>query len=291
LRQLPVVAGMLLGLSAAGGTIPSGQTFIPAWHSAGLTLESIPNPRTIVDVRDFGAVGDGVANDYAAFTNAIASLGNKPGVVFVPAGSYYIRSPLNLRSGVILRGQSATNTMLTFSTNFYSQCINISGSGFGAFQNIQSGATLFSSQVTVTNAGVFTIGKYSSIRMCKPGDWGLSDWGTNSIAQIQKVTAMTGNVLTLDQPLRLDYSLYVPQVAPFNTPMTNAGIENLKITRDFSAATSTEANRNNMFTIRIAYAADCWVRGCDLYKCFGAHVGMEYATHNEVRGNYFEEAH
>ncbi len=291
LRQLLLMAGVLLGLSAAGATIPSGQTFIPAWNTAGVTLESIPNPRTILNVRDYGAVGDGVTNDYAAFTNAIASLSNKPGVVFVPAGSYYIRSPLNLRSGVILRGQSSTNTTLTFSTNFFSQCINISGSAFGPFQFIQSGATLFSSQVTVTNAGVFTVGKYVSIRMYHPGDWGLSDWGTNNIGQIQKVTAITGNVVTLDQPLRVDYSPYEPQIATLNTPMTNAGVENLKITRDFSAATSTEIDRNNKFTIRIAYAADCWVRGCDLYKCFGGHVGMEYATHNEVRGNYFEEAH
>jgi autotransporter-associated beta strand protein len=290
-RLVLAAALAALGMTAAADTIPQNQTFISAWHTAGLTMGEVPNPRTIVNVRDFGALGNGTSNDYAAFNAAITSLNFKAGVVFVPAGSYYLRSPLNLRSGVILRGQSATNTTITFSTNFYNHCINISGSAFGAFQFIQSGATLMSSQVTVTNPGVFAAGKYVALRMYKPGSWGLSDWGTNSIGQIQRVLAITGSVLTLDQPLRLNYSPYEPQIAPFNTPITNAGIENIRITRDMSAATSTADDRDNMFTIHINNAADCWVRGASLFKCFGAHIGLEYATHSEFRGNYFEEAH
>jgi autotransporter-associated beta strand protein len=285
------VAGLAVSLAAAADTIPERQTFIPAWHSAGLTEKTFPNPRLIVNVRDFGALGNGVSNDYAAFNAAITSLNFKAGVVFVPAGSYYLRSPLTMRSGVILRGQSATNTTLTFSTNFFSQCINISGGAFGAYQFIQGGATQYSSQVTVTNVGVLTPGRYVGIRMYKPGSWGLSEWGTNNIGQIAKILAITGAVVTLDQPLRQNYSLYEPQIAPLNSPMTNAGIENLRITRDYSAATSTADERDNMFTIRIAQAADCWVRGANLFKCFGAHIGLEYATHNEFRGNYLEEAH
>jgi hypothetical protein len=289
--QALIVAGFLLVGAAAADTIPAGQTYVPAWHSAGLSLGDVPNPRLIVNVRDFGALGNGASNDHAAFNAAITSLNFKAGVVYIPPGNYYLRSPLTMRSGVILRGQSSANTTLTFSTNFVSACINISGSAFGAFQFVPSGATRMSSQVTVTNPSVFTVGKYVSLRMYKPGSWGLSDWGTNNIGQIGMVTAITGSVLTLDQPLRLDYSPYEPQIAPLNNPMTNAGIETLRITRDLSSATSTESTRNNVFTIRIAYAADCWVRGADLYKCFGAHIGLEYATHNEIRGNYFQEAH
>lgn len=279
----------LLAGVARADTIPPAQTFVPAWASAGLTLSEPPCPRRIVNVRDFGALGNGVSNDYAAFNAAIISLNSQAGVVFIPAGNYYLRSGLTLRSGAVLRGQSATNTTLTFSSDFYTHCITISGSGFGAFQSIETGATQFSARVTVADAGVFSTGRYVVVRMFKPpADWGLSSWATNNIGQLARVSAIAGNTLTLDQPLRLDYSPCVPQIAPFNSPITNAGIENIRITRELAGSNDV---RDNMYTIRMAYAADCWVRGANLYRCFGAHIALEYATHNEIHGNYLEEAH
>lgn len=44
--------------------------------------------RDVVSVKDFGAVGDGVADDAAAFTNAVTAAGTRN--VFVPGGSYKI---------------------------------------------------------------------------------------------------------------------------------------------------------------------------------------------------------
>ena len=44
--------------------------------------------RDVVSVKDFGAVGDGVADDTAAFTNAVTAAGTRN--VFVPGGSYKI---------------------------------------------------------------------------------------------------------------------------------------------------------------------------------------------------------
>lgn len=53
-----------------------------------------------VDVKDFGAVGDGVADDTNAFLIAIAKT-NGSGGVFVPAGIYRITKPLDCSGGKV----------------------------------------------------------------------------------------------------------------------------------------------------------------------------------------------
>jgi len=57
-----------------------------------------------LNVRDYGAVGDGVANDTLAFNNAIgAAYDTKTNLVVIPAGLYRI-DPLIVSPGVVLRG-------------------------------------------------------------------------------------------------------------------------------------------------------------------------------------------
>jgi len=55
-----------------------------------------------VDVRDFGAIGDGVTNDYAAFAAADAAASGKR--VVVPPGNYYIASNLTFENPVQFEG-------------------------------------------------------------------------------------------------------------------------------------------------------------------------------------------
>src|SRR5438477_8088052 len=61
--------------------------------------------RPWVDVRAFGAVGDGVADDTAAMQAAVDSLHAAGGVVFVPQGLYCITAPLQIhRDDTVVRG-------------------------------------------------------------------------------------------------------------------------------------------------------------------------------------------
>lgn len=57
-----------------------------------------------VDIKDFGAVGDGVADDTTKIQAAIDSLSSSGGVVSVPRGTYKITATLKYDSGITIQG-------------------------------------------------------------------------------------------------------------------------------------------------------------------------------------------
>jgi hypothetical protein len=86
------------------GTIAAGST-------TRRTLEA--RAADVVNVKDFGAVGDGVADDTAAIQAAINAALTSRGRVFVPAGTYKVTSTLNCTSGgaaVLVVGESRQST-------------------------------------------------------------------------------------------------------------------------------------------------------------------------------------
>ena len=57
-----------------------------------------------VNVKDFGAVGDGVTDDTAAIQAAIDSLGSSGGTVYMPKGIYKTTAAIIVKDSVILKG-------------------------------------------------------------------------------------------------------------------------------------------------------------------------------------------
>ena len=92
-------------------------------------LESIgigKNDLPYVNVRDYGAVGDGVIDDTAAIQAAINDVGAKGGgVVVFPPGEYYTDTVVVRYSNVQLIGQGIENTKLTLKDMATGACIQI----------------------------------------------------------------------------------------------------------------------------------------------------------------------
>jgi hypothetical protein len=65
-----------------------------------------------LNVKRFGATGDGVADDTAAIQAAIAANPDDRGVVYLPAGTYGISGPLTIQSGVTLIGDGDETTTI-----------------------------------------------------------------------------------------------------------------------------------------------------------------------------------
>jgi hypothetical protein len=92
---------------------PDGR--LPEFGFAGYRCgeQPIPDLPVTASVRDFGAVGDGVADDTAAFLAAIA--GTAAGAILVPAGRYLITGFVTIgKPGLVLRGEGAEASVLVF---------------------------------------------------------------------------------------------------------------------------------------------------------------------------------
>lgn len=102
-----------------------------------------------VNVKNFGAVGNGVANDTAAIQSAINSIASTGGTVFFPEGTYNVTS-LNLNfKGIKLQGSGWVGTKLQGIQNNL-KIVNIT-SDFCGIEDIQVG---FSGPTPTTIASV-----------------------------------------------------------------------------------------------------------------------------------------
>jgi polygalacturonase len=92
-------------LKLAGGTLAAGAIPFTAYASASGDINSKPNQQWLsgfLNVRNFGATGDGMAMDTAAINRAIeAAASSGGGTVVVPAGTYACYS-IHLKSNVSL---------------------------------------------------------------------------------------------------------------------------------------------------------------------------------------------
>ncbi len=97
-------------LAASGGSSLVG--FLQAGTGAvARTVQS--KMRDVVSVKDFGAVGDGVADDTAAFASALAYLGSiSGGELQCPSGTYRTSSPLIVQDKTVIKGSGKKNTII-----------------------------------------------------------------------------------------------------------------------------------------------------------------------------------
>src|SRR3989442_803282 len=83
---------------------------------------------------------------------------------------------------------------------------------------------------TVADVASFSIGDYAELKETN-GAWNSvpATWAVDCVGQIMKITNIIGDSLFLDEALRIDYTDSLePQIRVFN-PITNVGIECLKI--------------------------------------------------------------
>ncbi|WP_223836747.1 glycosyl hydrolase family 28-related protein [Paenibacillus oceani] len=111
---------LLLSMGAAGITVAAGG-LLQASAASNQTVEqssySVQQATYgAVNVKDFGAAGDGTNDDTAAIQSAIeACAGEGGGIVFLPPGIYNVTGTLQLHTGVTLEGAGVSAWDLVFS--------------------------------------------------------------------------------------------------------------------------------------------------------------------------------
>lgn len=267
-------------LHVDGSTIPTHRT--THWRDAGAVSQfSFPGP--VVDVTTMGAVGDGISDDFAAVSSALASLGGSPGILLFPPGEYLIMGTLHLPDSVILRGSGAGSTTLLFNVGENSHAIQVAGSAPGAFTPIASGYQKNSTQIALSDTLPFAPGDLAEI--LQDGHVHMtSAWAMNTLGQLVVVDSVVGKTLYLRCPLRLDYSDTLNPRIRRVQPRQGVSIECLTIQRLDSTGSST-AN------IWFHYAYNCRVHGVESRLGNFAHIDIRRSSHITISNSYFSEAH
>ena len=86
--------------------------------TGAVTRPSLDKLGDTVSVKDFGAKGDGVADDTTAVLAAMAHAKLKKRNIYFPSGSYLYSSTINIPYGVRVYGESENTTTLIYTGNF-----------------------------------------------------------------------------------------------------------------------------------------------------------------------------
>jgi hypothetical protein len=137
----------------------SAQT---AFTSFPFSATGAPKARTMPDrladvknVRDFGAVGDGVTDDTVAIQSAVSARGTMAGVIFFPPGTYRTSSPITFspttEASLVFQGVGVASTIVGSFNDYLIKIIN-GGNGVGECYFVQD--------LSLTNYGTSGGGVY-----------------------------------------------------------------------------------------------------------------------------------
>lgn len=280
---------------------PDGR--LPDFSFAGYQCGEKPIPELPVtgNVRDFGARGDGVTDDTAAFNAAIA--GTVSGAILIPAGRYLITGFVTIaKPDLVLRGESRETAVLVFdrpldavkpnwgatTTGMRTSNYSWAGGYFVIRGDLRPGpAVAITAEagrgdcaVTVASAAGLKAGDWVDIQVWDDaarsltaylydGDPGpitcLKPTRTRQPARIAAVDAASGRV-RLDRPLRFGTpAAWKPELLTLNPSVTGSGIERVRF--EFPAAPwhgeFTELGYN---AAELTGVAHCWVRDVHIHN-------------------------
>jgi hypothetical protein len=277
------------------------------WFPAGLdTVGGIPTyPSVTCTGLDPTGATDSTSQIQACIDNAAANT-----AVFIPAGTYRITFSLNMKASIALRGARPVvspwlpqaNSAMTTLNMTNASTIDFDGGGKETNWNpgansgiaITSGYTQGSTSITVSDASIFSVDDYISIYQNKDpaviDDKGLDYLGEDCngcsdphvLQQYSRITAKSGNTLTIDPPVYYVTPNPTGQSVRRQTFMSLAGLENLRL----------NGNGTNIRFIQMDFTRNCWVKGVETYNvgydgAGSPHVWIVWSYANEIRDSYF----
>ena len=207
-------------------------------------------------------------------------------VVLLSAGTYVWDTTVRVgASKVVLRGEGADKTIIQHAPTAAFVLRLGSSSAYVTTVNaaVTGGGTKDSFSFQLANASGLSTGEVIELlRDDEP--YVHSNYPNTRLKQVNRITEVTGNVITVRNPLLHDFSGGNARVwLKWVRHSTNAGIEDLKI--DHSTYTGTD-----LTTLKIAFCDECWIRGVESYKSRNYHFMVETALNFEFKDGYVHEA-
>jgi hypothetical protein len=243
----------------------------------------IPDIPAGPNVLDYGAVGDGQADDTQALNRAIAAA-DAGTAVYLPPGNYRITSKIRINKGVVVRGAGFDHTILTCDLSS-DPCLAIEYDyPPRTYTPLQAGYHKGSSVVTVADIAGFAAGQFVEFRQDNDPALMSGMETDRNVGQFTRVVAVDteARTLTIEKPLHFSYNPAMNPGARHLTMVEGAGIEDLRIEMPLATGTSYG-------NVAFIGAANCWMRGVWSHMAYGGHVYMKEAYANEIRGCVFQD--
>jgi len=266
----------------------------------------IPSRSTIcanVKSPPYNALGDGSADDTTAIKNAIKACGSGQ-VVYLPSGTYKISAPLQVKSGITVRGDGMSKTIIKGASGYTSKwLIGFEDPSFdwdfskSPARDLSSGYTKGSSNITTSVAHGWSAGDIILIDQLEnpTGDPSISNDGTSGactwcgrssgnrpIGQWAKVISVpTATTAQIDPPLYWNFNgTKSPQAVKATGLTQNAGIEDLTVDNSVSAARDTTY---------IHFAINSWFLRVELNGSYRRHIDVNGGLWNTISASNLHE--
>jgi Pectate lyase superfamily protein len=324
---LTLTCAVLVVLSASRPSV--GQTYSALWgeHGERWSADSrlpdfsyagyhrgespIPTAPHSLNVKDFGAIGDGEQDDTQAFLDAIAAAS---GPILIPAGRYRITQILEIqKSGVVLRGEGPDKTVLFFPTplndirpnwgattggrrtsnySWWGGLVWVKGNyGSNVLTQVTAQAKRGAHTLEVASTEGLSVGQRIEIFMRDDAEKSLTNYlysgdpgntlkfpGANA-SFVVTLTQVSAQEIAFDRPLRFDVSLaWKPEIRRFEPTVSEVGIEDLcfEFPKTDYEGHFTELGFN---AVGMEGVADCWVRNVRIVNAdSGFFVGAHFCT-------------
>ena len=274
-------------LGTFGQIIPSGTTI--DWTHVGVRGGIVARPNSIdVTQSPYNADKTGTTDATAAIQAAInAATSNS--VVYFPDGKYLIDGSLSLAASYItLRGHT-NSTLVGVGGGGAMLVIGHPGDEDGAVTDyIGSGSTNGSTQITLTTTPSFSVGDLIGISQndVMIGTANLPIMNVHqynyNIQQEVIVTAISGNTVTLSDPLLWNFTNTPVVLAAVGGVTKSVGVENLIFS---TKNTATGGTGSYSFTIEMYDCYDSWVTNCSVLYSFSYAWSAYYSSHLTLFGN------
>jgi hypothetical protein len=204
---------------------------------------------TTINVRNYGATGNGSTDDTAAIVRALASLPSTGGMISFPCGTYRITSGLTLSTSNTRVAGAGSCTTLKLSGSGSFVALTVVGRGLGSYTKLVSDTT--SNSFTVGSGGLaalgITAGSYVLV-----SDRAIASNGPGSppiaTQQVVKIAAVSGDTAAIEGFFAHNFTLVspypsnqgcCPYVQKIGPPVSTVSVTNLNI--DGAENTGSEA--------------------------------------------------
>lgn len=247
-------------------------------------------------------LADNANDDEACVDDTITSASADPGpvIVFFPAGTYNFTTNQTIRvqrSNMILRGEDSATTRLKFHAGQERLCamnavtsICFGGGSDGSDVAWTGGFAEDTSVLVVTNTSSFAVGDWVRAHMNKNTGCFDGPQVGNNFDHIAKITSITASTISIDRPLRMDYtadpdcnagsSTYVRPI----TMIENVGLENLYVAHTNPGATSYRPGT------ALERVANGWVTGAHYQSWATNSIRFNGSSRLLVANNYFQDS-